>query len=121
MSQVKGSRKTGGRKKGTVNKRTQHVDEILAKIKCTKPGKESAQQTGYESLTDLIAVRDYCWMMVHQVPPNRTARFLDIIYSVADKIKKIQHGEKTAIEHTGEDGAPLWESLIDMMDDDYKR
>lgn len=121
MSQVKGSKKTGGRKKGTPNKRTKQVDDILDTIKCAKASDPGKTQTGYEPIADLIAVRDFAWNMVHEVPPRQTGKYLDIIAFVGDKLKKLKWGEKTQVEHTGEDGAPLWESLIDMLDDDYKR
>lgn len=116
-----GARPGAGRKKGSLNKRTQDLIELL-------------EERGYSPVAELIEVGAYARKEYersaeiydaiqakregHEIrtPLNDTApTYLQIMQKSAAEIMPYMYPKRKAIEHTGANGESLFQSLSDLF------
>lgn len=109
MAKPKGLPKTGGRRKGTPNKRTQEFIDVLQRRKFSPA----------DALIDVYrkALRSY--EAGHGSSsgdgPDMTFKYLEIAQKAASELMQYRFPKRKAIEHTGADGEPLVNTLVDLV------
>ncbi len=123
-------KKTGGRKKGTPNKRTQEFIDVLERRKFSPADalvdifrKASKQFHQYDKLVEgvLEAARNGDGIEPSQVrglfDSDEKIQYLEIARKVATDLMQYRFPKRKAIEHTGAGGESLAKSFIDLMQD----
>jgi hypothetical protein len=102
MAKPKGSEKTGGRKKGTPNKRTQVFLEIL-------------EEQDFCVVRSSIRLYRKALRQFKEDQSDFRFKYLEIAQRGLMDLMQYQYPKRKSVEHTGADGEPILNTLVDLV------